>query len=250
MSQPEDTDQAAQLRKTGSAATLLSLDCFLPFYPYLDVPAPAPQVFRDVIRASILENRAAFDADKSRIPDLRGVIDRNLLERLGDDTVRRFDWWHKNVFIQGPGDFRAFFTWETLLLRAQNVDHDWSDLSLPARISDDAREVFLRAIDKTQISELDDQLDKAELSEWDLDMYTRHGLDDEFADPWLKVSSMFGQLRYRKFMNWLLSRLSSDERDAFHRGASQVASRYRKLEPHEMLPDPATQLLPDAYDFR
>ncbi|HQT89626.1 MAG TPA: hypothetical protein PK677_13925 [Acidiphilium sp.] len=249
MSQPEDTDEMVQYSKIVSAAILLSLDSFVPFYPYLDVPAPTPDSFKTAIRAVILENRATFDIKNGYVPDLRRTIDRILFERLGYETVHRFDWWYKNIFIEGPGDYRVFSRWKRVLLGAKNIESEWADLRLPLRISESSKTHFLKAIDRTEITAIYEKIYEMELSEWDLDMYTRHGLDDEFADPWMRIRLIFSQLQYRKFMGWLLSQLSPDEQDAFHLGATQVAVRHNETEPGTMLPHPITQILPDAHAF-
>lgn len=211
--------------KLTTLLVLLSLDGVVPLYADLGLPFEDGRAFLRVLRETILENRLAWESGSGQPPALRALLLRNLQEGLGPHAARVFSRWAETLFM---GDHAAQPQWSAWDI----VFSNWAfgGKSEPKGLPADKREALLRSyVDKTSVDDLKAkvaELRARRLSEWDLDMYARHGYGvDEFTDPYLIIELMVKIRRLQEFWAEAGPLLSDEEMEALLSEAGELIER-------------------------
>jgi len=246
--QEEDHQEYDQYSKINKGITLLSLDYMVPLYDFLLVPTQDPQAFKQMMRDILIKtppqhsNIAGQTTDK---PFEFHFYHMFPAKRYFDAIqAKYFYWWLHNIFIDGAESFRAYNRWKSCLLRAQNTEQQWTALALPERLSEKARQLFIQLIDEDPLDAMEDVIFQKERSLWDTRLFARHNLYAEIGSISVEISLTITQLRCRYFMGWLAQQLTMEELDIFRNAASRIT--FEKQD--QLLPEIATQLLPDMDD--
>jgi len=246
--QEEDYYAYRQYSKIDNGIRFLSLDYMVPLYEFLLVPTQEPQIFKQIMRDILTNNPSPLPnvswqrIDKSfsyyfnhRFP-VKGYFD--------EIQAKHFYWWLHNIFDYGAASSRAYSDWKLCLLGAKNTEQQWAALALPERISEKARQFFIQLIDEDPLDAMEDVIFQKERSLWDTTIFARHNHYAEIGSISIRISLTFRQLRCRYFMGWLVQQLTMEELDIFRKAASRVEFENQD----QLLPEIATQLLPDMDD--
>jgi len=250
VSQPEDQIEHDQQKHIYEALSFLSMDYIVPFYQFLLVPTEEPQYFKEKIRNILTQNVFEIDMTwKKTTKSLAYYFYQMIpIDRYFNKVhAKHLLWWIENIYITVPKTSRTYFDWQGCLLYNQNGEEMWRQLLLPDRLSGKARQFFIRLIDDDAKDALEDIVYQKERSLWDVNVFVKEKLYMEYGNLTTTISLAFRQLRYRYFMGWLAQQLTMDEIEVF-RQACQIAVRKRYGSDGMVLPDIATQFLPDMDD--
>lgn len=246
--QEEDYYAYRQYSQIDNGIIFLSLDYMVPLYEFLLVPTQEPQIFKQIMRDILTNNPSPLsNVSWQRIdkPFSYYFNHRFPVKRYFDEIhAKHFCWWLHNIFIDGPKSFRAYSDWESCLLKAKNTEQQWAALALPERLSEKAQQFFIQLIDEDLLDEIEDKIFQKERSLWDTTIFSRDNCYAEIGSISVTISLSIRQLRYRYFMGWLVQQLTMEELDIFRKAASRVEFK----EQDKLLPEIATQLLPDMDD--
>ncbi len=204
---------------------LLSLDGVVPLYEEMGVPAEDGKAFLLVLRKTVVENRRIWATSSEQRPALRALLLRNLRDALGHDAARAFSRWAENAFVGDHAAQPQWSGWEIVFSNWAFNEQLWLK-GLP----DEKKEALLRSyVEKTSVEDLRAKiggLKSRPLSEWDLDMYARHGYGvDEFADPYLIVELMVKMRRFQQFWCEAAPGLADEEKEMLLSEGQEVIDR-------------------------
>ena len=119
--------------------------------------------------------------------------------------------WALSAFLGDHADMPDWSAWEI-------VFSNWTfGQSKPSGLNDekvdDLLSEYLKTVDTKDIEDFFTKQRSHPLSEWDLDMFTRHGFNnlDEYSDPYATVILMVKMHRLRKY--WGISRKNFTEQE-------------------------------------
>lgn len=232
----------------GAAVAHLSLDVVQPFYEALGVPTDDPAEFARVLRDAILENRRVFEEEPSVIPDLKVRVCVMLSVHFPPPTADAFAHWVENVFAYRAEDVAWFSTWWYVLALSRNRPERWAALGLPASLSEEACARLDKAVDRTELHALADEVEGRPLSEWDTEMYAIHGLYQEGRDPYELTLETIRKRRFLAYLAWLSSALPDADRRAFVERTNALKGTIETVRADAPLEDPKKLLKAHAYD--
>lgn len=209
----------------GAAVAILSLDVIVPFYAHLGLKIANPSLFLQLLRETILSNRRAFEANPSQIPNIQGTILQSLETSFGSEFSRMFEYWVQNVFVFTGQDFSPLSKWYILLALARTDRQRWISLGLPQGISEESRSKLEDIFDHNELHALADQIDKHPLSDWDIEMYSIHGFDDDENEPYTWVLETVKKRRFSSYLDWLVASLNDDQRRQLVDNANALKSQ-------------------------
>jgi hypothetical protein len=198
--------------------TLLSLDSVTPFFDDLGFPLQNRTRFIELIRGLIVGWSKEPEANRGKRianPDqLLGELDRE----FGPDQSRLFLHWARMLYVGGSSENRPWTTWD-------HIFGSWSNGRLPSMprlppaVLKSLQDGFQDAVLNRGVDDKIESLKRGTLSNWDLEMYARHGYNpyDDLADPFLSVSLMVDMSHFQQFWKGNVEPLSQQLKDSLLR---------------------------------
>ncbi len=225
---------------------ILSLDSSSPYFPLVEVDGiPNADILTRVIRKCILDYRRVLSEQN---PNLYEFMLSYIGQELSEGYAKKLKYWCDNVFVFSSIDYEKYIDWMDILadLFKSRVFVD-DRYGLPDRLADTAKEKFLRETSLADFHHVQDENEDEALSDWDTEMYARHGLFDEERDPAVPLKLTFKQLRFRRFTKWLIEQLDTNELAHFQNEIrTAFSARFDPFTGRPELPDLSTQVLPHA----
>lgn len=203
------------------ALVLLSLDLAAPFGASFGLPELGSEI-QPVLRQFILalreETRAAgrapSDLGTPALASIEEALDADVAGRVKVFVERLYHEVHTDQ-PQGSGWWLAFF-----------FDLQGLVAPLPTTKQVDLQRLWTNTTDMTELDNLIAQVKSEPLSEWDLDMCSRHALDPEGSpSPFHRIEKALRMRRFLAFARSAVKLLDDDERELLRERAEQVLNR-------------------------
>jgi hypothetical protein len=233
-------------RRIGEAMILLSLDSISPYLPLIEFKSvPSGGQFQACIRGCILMHRKSDSELKpSLLPLILETVTKSLGQRVSDDL----EYWLENIYVFSSFDYSKYSAWNVTIADIFKnrivIDENFGLSDNIARI---VQQNALESLSLADFHRVEDEQENVVLSEWDTEMYTRHSLFSEMRDPLVPVKLTFKQLRFRRFVSWLIEHTDATNLAFFQdRAREAVAKNGDGANGVSQLPDIATLALPNA----
>jgi hypothetical protein len=208
--------------RIAEAVGLLSLDSVRPVFSCLELPNVDHDLLQKALRQAIIENRQEFERNPSQLPDLRSHVCRTVSALFGESAVHDFEIWLGSTYIFSSEDYRSFNGLRSTLSELKRQPVYWNKLAIPPHLLnylknniDDrtALDCFHKTYDP------DDNLD---LSNWDVEVYVRLKLYQEFSDPYFALYNTADWIDFRRILDWFIANTSAEEQEAFRASAETL----------------------------
>lgn len=225
---------------------LLSLDSVSPYFPLVHFQGvPSKGEFQVCIRDCILKHR---ESDENVKTGLLALALDSVALALGQTVGQNFEYWLKHVYVFSSLDYSCCSAWTAAaldLFKMRTVLDE--NFGLPARMGRVAQEKALRDLSLADFHKVEEEQENAALSEWDTEMYARHSLFDEMRDPLVPLKLTFKQVRFRRFVGWLVEQTDAGELAAFQENIREAVRKHNADDSAvDKLQDIATLALPHA----
>jgi hypothetical protein len=222
----QDKSKMADQLTTGQwtqLLSLLSLDCVLPFYQAMGLPVGDKSVFQLTLRGVILDARKFYAANPDRVPDVAA----ELLKRLKSPESRSFFSWARGIFLGYHADQPNWSAWDIVISQwaySRNRDLDF--------LSAQNLEFFLvgyrRDADTDDIKCKGGEALRSALSDWDLEMFSRHGYGASWeTSPFQTIESIVRIERLKIFVRKIWLMLSLVEQEQFQLRAQVLVDQLK-----------------------
>lgn len=197
-------------RRWGLIFTLLSMDLAQPFSGALGLAAFPLARFRNDLRAVILDYRAHVLATRTPEP----IAARAFARLDADDGWRLFEWC-TGTFMYVMADQKVWYRWYLSLSR---VVYDAPAASrLIDLLSGETLNTVRAAMDTGSVEATIAGAKRSPLSQWDVEMYARHGFNDEIGpDPFDIILSTVKIARTQALMTSLVESLDPESLRVLH----------------------------------
>jgi hypothetical protein len=212
----------------GMIITLLSMDYTHPFLSPMGLSIPDQDKLKALLRKLILENRALYERDTDKVPALAERVFDECRKLFGSDFFQHFLNWGEKIFKHSPQDQLDLRHWQFIVsLCRESPRRDWL---FPDTVQ--AQVVVSRlneSLSADDVFDTDEALGATELSEWDLQMYSRHGFNEDTMSPFTWIVNTVRQYRFQQFWIWLCGFLSQNELEQLYKGGQKAIQEVEPL---------------------
>lgn len=207
----------------GHVSATLSLDVAVGLYPRLGLPIEDPIALRDALRSAILENRERVLAGAQS--NIEALVKAHLIAVFGLETARTLIDWSLSYYVATGEEHREWTLWQIAFQYFKNDPRHLSSLAADSRAK--LLETYYDFLAHSNVAAIVDQIKTAPLSEWDLEMYMRHGFDndDPVKDPFVSIELTVTMRWFKDFWTRSLAFLRAADLDALHESALEVVEK-------------------------
>lgn len=227
-------------RQWTALLSLLSLDSILPLYGEMGVPSDEAQVLQAKLRETILQVRLVVDHDPTSV----ATVQNTLIQMLDPATVARFLHWANEVFLGDHSEQPSWSGWDIVFSHWAYSRQEYLGF-LPQVKSGAFVTGYRKMVGSEDVKEKASNLSKRPLSDWDKEMYIRHGYGAAWEDsPYSTAEWITRVERLKQFALHVWSDMEPQEREEFQRHAQMLLDDL-----HVWMPGPLPSLT-DLLDLK
>jgi len=207
----------------GMIFILLSMNVMTPLWEFMGLQLRDSKNFRSLLRRLIIENRKIYEQNPDQIPPLADRVFEQVEAAMGRSEAESIYKWATGIYNEVHADQPQWSGWEIIFFRAANNSAIREQLELPTEKLEILLSKYKESTDASDVEEKIKELKTQSLSDWDLEMYSIHQLNnDDLSDPFQTILLCVRMNRFQLFWEEILSELSLEEKTSLHQNGQEI----------------------------